>query len=84
MKIEIVPSRVCGSVAAPPSKSHVHRLLIAAALADGESRISGAADSEDISATVDCLRALGADVVRTAGGLSVRRGRVSSALPARG
>ena len=33
MKIEIKPSRVCGSVAAPPSKSHVHRLLIAAALA---------------------------------------------------
>lgn len=72
MKIEIVPSRVCGSVAAPPSKSHVHRLLIAAALADGESRIFGAADSEDISATVDCLRALGADVVRTDSGFTVR------------
>lgn len=51
-----------GSVAAPPSKSHVHRLLIAAALARGESRINGAAESEDILATVDCLGALGASV----------------------
>ena len=51
-----------GSVAAPPSKSHVHRLLIAAALARGESRITGAAESEDILATVDCLGALGASV----------------------
>lgn len=62
MKVEIRPSVLRGSVAAPPSKSHVHRLLIAAALARGESRITGAAESEDILATVDCLGALGASV----------------------
>lgn len=72
MKIEIRPSVPSGSVAAPPSKSHVHRLLIAAALSDGESRISGAAESEDILATVDCLRALGASVACDGAGFTVR------------
>ncbi len=45
---------------APPSKSMAHRELICAGLADGTSRISNIAMSEDIAATADCLRALGA------------------------
>lgn len=72
MKVEIRPSVLRGSVAAPPSKSHVHRLLIAAALARGESRITGAAESEDILATVDCLGALGASVSVAGNAFSVR------------
>ena len=65
MKIEIIPSAVSGTVKAPPSKSAAHRLLICAALADGESVIKNVALSNDISATIDCLSALGAkfDVV---------------------
>lgn len=47
---------------APPSKSVGHRLLICAALADGMSKISGLELSEDILATVDCLKALGAEI----------------------
>ena len=39
-----------------------HRLLISAGLADGISRVSGIDTSEDVSATLDCLRALGAKV----------------------
>ena len=72
MTLRIVPSRLRGTVKAPPSKSMAHRLLIAAALADGESRISGIASSEDISATVDCLRAMGAEISVTAEVATVR------------
>lgn len=60
MNIAIRPSRPFGRVAAPPSKSMAHRLLICAGLASGESEIEGVAPSEDVLATIDCLRALGA------------------------
>lgn len=62
MTATIFPSRPVGSVAAPPSKSMAHRLLICAGLAEGESTVRGVAPSEDVMATVDCLRALGASV----------------------
>lgn len=64
MRVRIFPSTLCGEVAAPPSKSFSHRLLIAAALADGESSVSGIADSEDLLATLDCLSALGVQYTR--------------------
>jgi 3-phosphoshikimate 1-carboxyvinyltransferase len=47
---------------APPSKSMAHRLLICAGFAEGESVIRHVDASEDILATADCLRALGAEV----------------------
>ena len=62
MTVTIYPSRPSGSVKAPPSKSMAHRLLICAGLASGKSRISGISNSEDILATIDCLKALGADI----------------------
>ena len=52
MDITITPSKLSGSVTPPPSKSQAHRLLIAAALADGESVISNVAFSQDIEATL--------------------------------
>lgn len=61
MNVTISPSRLTGAVSAPPSKSMAHRLLIAAGLAKGTSEIRGIADSEDVLATLDLLRALGAD-----------------------
>ena len=64
MQVQIEPSRPCGTVAAPPSKSMAHRLLVCAALAQGVSRIHGLATSEDILATIDCLRALGAQIIQ--------------------
>ena len=60
MNVTIHPGKAVGTVAAPPSKSMAHRLLICAGLADGTSRIRGLAYNEDILATIDCLRALGA------------------------
>ncbi len=56
-----------GTVSAIPSKSMAHRHFIAAALADGESRIQCQGDSEDIEATLGCLRALGTEVVQEDG-----------------
>ncbi len=64
MKALIMQGRAAGTVTAPPSKSYAHRLLIAAAMADGVSEIRNVAFSEDISATLDCLAALGAEIDR--------------------
>ena len=62
MRAIIRPGAARGTVAAPPSKSMAHRLLICAALAEGESVIRGVDRSEDILATADCLAALGASL----------------------
>lgn len=51
-----------GTIDAPPSKSMAHRFLIGAALAKGISTVSGVDYSEDILASIDCLRALGTEV----------------------
>ena len=59
MNVSIFPSVPAGSVAAPPSKSMAHRLLLCAGLAIGEKTVHGVECSEDILATMDCLRALG-------------------------
>lgn len=63
--VKISPSRPCGRITAPPSKSISHRALICAALAEGESRVSNIAFSQDILATVDALSAIGAKIVKT-------------------
>jgi len=62
MKIRIEKGKAEGRITAPPSKSMAHRLLIAAALAEGKSTVRGISMCEDVLATVDCLRALGARI----------------------
>ncbi len=52
-----------GTVNVPPSKSDVHRAIICAAMANGVSRISPVTLSNDIKATIGCIKALGADAV---------------------
>ena len=61
MTVKINKSKAQGTVTAPPSKSMAHRMLIAAALCQGESRISGVSVCEDVLATIDCLTSLGAE-----------------------
>lgn len=56
------PCTLRGSVCAPPSKSMAHRALIGAAMAEGASVLRGVDFSEDILATIDCLRALGVQI----------------------
>ena len=56
------PCRLCGKTEAPPSKSMAHRYLIGAALSGNKCRLLGVDYSEDILASIDCLRALGAEI----------------------
>lgn len=62
MTAVIKKSTAEGSVRAPSSKSMAHRLLICAALAKGESEIRDVTYSEDILATLDCLKTMGAEI----------------------
>ena len=63
MIVTITPSKASGRIQAPPSKSMAHRLLLCAGFSAGTSEISNVDFSEDILATLDCLRALGAKIV---------------------
>ena len=56
------PCRLHGSIEAPPSKSMAHRYLIGAALSGQTCTLSGVDFSQDILASMDCLRALGAEI----------------------
>lgn len=56
------PCKLKGSIDAPPSKSMAHRYLIGAALSNEICQISGIDYSEDILASIDCLKALGAEI----------------------
>jgi len=60
-----------GTIQAIASKSHAHRALIAAALADTNTEIVCHDVNADILATVRCLQALGARVTRHDGSFSV-------------
>jgi 3-phosphoshikimate 1-carboxyvinyltransferase len=71
MDITIHPAMLRGSVAAIPSKSQAHRLLICAAFADRETVLDCPQTNRDIEATAECLRSLGADIRRTDKGYTV-------------
>lgn len=71
MDITITPTKLNGSITAIPSKSQAHRLLICAAFADKPTELICPDTNRDIEATAQCLRALGADISRTATGYSV-------------
>ena len=62
MRAVFTPCRLSGKIDAPPSKSMAHRYLIGAALSGEECTLSGVDYSEDILASIDCLRALGCTV----------------------
>ena len=81
MNVTIHSGKAVGTVAAPPSKSMAHRLLICAGLAEGTSRISGLDYNEDILATIDCLRALGASCTVTGDTVTVVGADVCQAAP---
>lgn len=72
MNVAITPAPLCGTLPAIPSKSDAHRLLICAALADGPTELVLSQSSEDIDATVNCLRALGANIKWMENGLLVQ------------
>src|SRR5437870_9478901 len=57
-----------GRVRVPGDKSISHRALIFAALAVGETRITGLLEGEDVINTTKAMRALGATVTRVGTG----------------
>ncbi|MBP5193502.1 MAG: 3-phosphoshikimate 1-carboxyvinyltransferase, partial [Clostridia bacterium] len=69
--IRVKNSPLFGEVNAVPSKSHAHRILICSALADAPTEIDGIANSDDVKATIACLKALGAGVAGKGGKLKI-------------
>lgn len=63
-QIKIHPGMLEGAVTPPPSKSMTHRLLVCAALAQGNSTIRNVEYSQDILATLSGIEKLGALWVR--------------------
>lgn len=78
----IYPGLLRGCVTPPPSKSLAHRLLIAAALGDGETRIHCPGENADMTATLRCLMALGGNLSRREAGWTVRGGLLAGKDPA--
>ena len=70
MIVKIEKSQALGKASAPPSKSMAHRALICGALSK-KSTITNLAQSEDIKATLACLKALGAKVNEKGDGLEI-------------
>ena len=63
-----------GHVAVPGDKSISHRALILGALAEGETRIEGLLEGQDVLDTAGALRALGAQMTRLGEGTWLVRG----------
>ena len=62
MDITIFPEKLHGSVNAIPSKSHAHRLMVCAALADKPTRIEIPTICDDLSATISCIAGFGGEI----------------------
>ena len=71
MDITITPGKLHGKVRVISSKSLMHRYLICAAFADAPTALYCSNACEDIEATIDCLRALGANIEKIQGGYLV-------------
>ncbi|MCB1085154.1 MAG: 3-phosphoshikimate 1-carboxyvinyltransferase [Chlamydiia bacterium] len=71
MSCTIEKSSLSGTLTIPPSKSHTHRALLFALLADGTSIIDNFLDSPDISAMIDAVWALGGEIKQVGRSLHV-------------
>lgn len=78
MRAVFKPSRAKGTVAAPPSKSMGHRLLLCAGLSGGPCTVTGISESQDMLATLDCLAAMGVAYTREGDAVTLRGGDVFS------
>ncbi|MCQ2354378.1 MAG: 3-phosphoshikimate 1-carboxyvinyltransferase [Clostridia bacterium] len=78
MNVTVFPGIPHGTVCLPPSKSIAHRVLVCAAITEGTTRIYGAGTSSDVTATVNCLRGMGADIIRENDGSYTVHGGLSA------
>lgn len=62
MEMRCTPAILSGKIKAISSKSHAHRVLICSALASEPTKINCNVLSKDITATVECLKMLGAEI----------------------
>lgn len=69
--VKIIPSMLNGSIRIPPSKSMAHRAVICGALSKGLSNIFNIDYSDDITATIEGMRTLGAEIIEENNCLSV-------------
>lgn len=67
-----------GRVSPPPSKSHTHRALFLASMADGRSNISNCLLSADTLATIDACRGMGAIIRMTGTDAAIDGGELSA------
>jgi 3-phosphoshikimate 1-carboxyvinyltransferase len=81
VKIKIEKGIAKGRITAPPSKSMAHRMLICAAMSEGESVIRGISECEDVLATLDCLSAMGVPFERNGDTVRVRGIDMKNAAP---
>lgn len=71
--IEIKPGKLNdATVSVPGSKSYTHRMMIAAALSDGECSIKNPLRSEDTLLTVSCLKQIGTKIREAAGDVIIQ------------
>jgi 3-phosphoshikimate 1-carboxyvinyltransferase len=82
--IEIRPTGPLRATIRPPgSKSITNRALVCAALADGQSLLIGALDSEDTRVMIEALRQLGIAVERDPAAAAIRIAGCGGRVPAR-
>lgn len=74
MNVQISPTTLSGTIAAISSKSDAHRHLICAALSENPAAVICRDSSEDIDATINCLRELGANIEKSGGKLIFKPG----------
>lgn len=67
----INPKPLSGTVPAIASKSMAHRIIIAASLANGVTRVACDTSCADIDATIRCLTTLGASIIPIEGGYEI-------------
>jgi len=78
MRATFKPSLAKGTVAAPPSKSMGHRMLLCAGLSGGPCTVTGIAPSQDMMATLDCLSTMGVEYDWQGDKVTLRGGEVFS------
>jgi len=75
LAIPPLPRPVTATWRVPGSKSITNRALICAAMAEGDSLLTGSLASDDTARMRECLAAIGVSVSDEAGGVRVRGGR---------
>ncbi len=77
MNVLINKSKLYGEINIPPSKSVSHRAIICACLSYDTSTIRNISYSEDIIATIDVMKNLGADIVKYDSYLKVKGNKIN-------